>query len=40
VNNKLEVLGVMESFHKICFGHACSKAYQYATIEKKKSLKA
>jgi hypothetical protein len=26
----------MESFQGICFGHACSKAYQYVIIERKK----
>jgi hypothetical protein len=26
----------MESFQGICFGHACSKVYQYTTIGGKK----
>ncbi len=28
----------MENFQGICLGHACSKTYQYATVEKEKSL--
>jgi hypothetical protein len=34
----LKALGVMESFQGICFGHGSSKAYQYVTVEKIKSL--
>jgi hypothetical protein len=30
-----EILGLEESFHGYCFGHAFSKAYQYARIENK-----
>jgi hypothetical protein len=30
-----EVLGVEESFLGTCFGHAFSKAYQYATMDEK-----
>jgi hypothetical protein len=29
----------MESFQGICFGHACSKVYQYPTIGEKKVFK-
>ncbi len=32
-----ETLGLQESFNGICFGHAFSKACQYATIDIKKS---
>ncbi len=32
-----DVLGLEESFLGICFGHAFSKACQYATKEKKVS---
>ncbi len=30
-----ETLGLQESFNGICFGHAFSKACQYATIDEK-----
>jgi hypothetical protein len=30
-----EVLGVEKSFHGTCFGHAFSKACQYATMDEK-----
>jgi len=32
---KCEVFGLNESFQSVCFGHAFSKACQYATINKK-----
>jgi hypothetical protein len=36
-----EHLGLKESFHGICFGHAFSKTCQYGTVEEKvcKDLK-
>ncbi len=32
---KCDMLGLEESFQGTCFGHAFSKARQYATIEEK-----
>jgi hypothetical protein len=30
-----DILGLEESYQGICFGHALSKVYQYATIDEK-----